>query len=88
MTTAAALRTCYSVAMFLIVFSILNFYIKEMKEEKAWRLQREKFKELQKIKITKEKIQKFNDEFFFCLENRGFYCNLSELFLLKINNYY
>lgn len=55
-----------------------------MKEEKAWRRDQIKFKELQReVKIQKE--LKFNQEFFFCEKNQEACCKASELLLLKIN---
>lgn len=84
MTKEAAFRTLYSITIFIIVFSILNFYIKQMKEEKAWRRDQIKFKELQReVKIQKE--LKLNQEFFYCEKNQEACCKASDLFLLKIN---
>ena len=80
MTKEAAFRTLYSITIFIIVFSILNFYIKLMKEERV----QIKFKELQKeVKLQKE--LKFKQEFLYCEKSHEACCKASELFLLKIN---
>lgn len=89
MSKEAAYKTLYSLTVFLIVFSILNFYIRQMKEEKAWRLKQEKLKEIKKFQLLNEKIVmakklKFLEEFFYCKSNQKYenVCNVSEVFLL------
>lgn len=78
-----AFKTLYSITIFIIVFSILNFYIKQMKEEKAWRRNQAEFKELQKVQIKAKKELKFYQDFFQCEKTQQVCCKVSELFLLK-----
>lgn len=57
-------------------FLIPNFYIEQMKEEKAWRRDQAKLRELQTVQKNSKNL-KFDEGFFYCEITQETSCKVS-----------
>jgi hypothetical protein len=83
-----AYGSLYSIFVFLLVFSIINFYAKKIKEEKAWQKEltmRNENKILRQDEEHKIVHKLFMKRFLFCESND--YCDASHILVLRINNF-
>lgn len=79
-------KSLYSVFIFLLAFSIINFYARKVKEDKRFRLEQQKMKEAR----VEETLERFANQKVFwenvssCVE-LDFACHLMDVFLLRCN---
>lgn len=81
--TDSGYKSLYSVFIFLLAFSIINFYAKKVKEEKRFKLENLKIKDLkamEKVKETEEVKPIWNDVLK-CYDDRQMSCNILDIFL-------
>lgn len=78
-------KSIYSVLIFIIAFSIINFYAKKVKEEKRFKLEYAKLKEMKIVEegknLTGQKSA-FWQNISTCNESDRYSCNKLEVFVL------
>lgn len=82
-----AYKSIYSVFIFLLAFSIINFYATKMKEERRFRIANQKAKELKILEQTKLnlKTKQFWDQASVCTVNQERNCRSIQIFVLRYN---
>ena len=78
-------KSIYSVFIFLLAFSIVNFYATKMKEERRFRMAILKAKELKATEQNKTnfKAKQFWDQAAVCLKTHELECQWTEIFVLN-----
>jgi regulator of PEP synthase PpsR (kinase-PPPase family) len=81
----SSLKSIYSIFIFLLAFSIINFYAKKAKEEKRFKLEQQKLREM-KVLETKEVHESVVRDMWVnmstCKEIDRFSCNKFDAFCL------
>lgn len=81
-------KSLYSVFIFLLAFSIINFYAKKVREEKLFKLEHQKMKNLLKAQKGKEaqgEVKTIWNDISICFDYHEFNCHRLDIFLLNKN---
>lgn len=91
MSENTGLKSLYSVFIFLLAFSIINFYARKVKEEKRWKMENQKiidakaFESFKEAELKLKAQRQFWDKISQCNDFHQFLCGRWEIFLLHFD---
>lgn len=81
MSNDSGYKTLYSVLIFILAFSIINFYASKMKEERRFKIESQKIKDQRILDQANQKMKEFVENFGFCQDYQKFSCHHLEVFM-------